>query len=535
MRSALEPCDLPAPELAPGHSLLEVLTCGVGRPHGAEDPRGQFGRRPRSARRSFAILRRVSANPRQIALSEVIGGLSYALDLTEGEPPGHAVRSCIIGMRLAEEIGLGSATRSHLFYALLLKDAGCSANSARMAALFGADDQRAKRTSKRVDWARAFPAFVWALRTVAPGGSARRRLDRLLAIKAEGEVTRALMQARCDRGAEIARLLGFGEETAEAIRGLDEHWDGQGQPRGLRGDEISLLGRVLCLAQTAEIFHAAGGVGAAWTMAKRRSGGWFDPALVDAFGAIRFDVAFWRSVRDGDVAAWEPADRLLVADEARLDAIAYAFAGVIDAKSPWTYRHSDRACVIVLGLAAALGADDDLLSDLRRAALLHDVGKLALSNRILDKPGKLTAAEFAQVREHPLVTRRILERVPCFTSLAPVAAAHHERLDGSGYPDGLTADALTMPMRLLAVADVYEALTSERPYRAAMRSEAALAIIRVESPHALDGDAAAALASLAHDPGASAALRPPVPPQDEAARVEGVLDRPGAPVAGEER
>src|ERR687890_410964 len=114
----------------------------------------------------------VGTGPRHIALSGVIGGLSYALDLTEGEPPGHAVRSCLIGMRLAEEIGLDADVRSHLFYALLLKDAGCSANSARMAALFGAHHHEAKRTSKRANWSGAFPAFVWSLRTVAPGGSA---------------------------------------------------------------------------------------------------------------------------------------------------------------------------------------------------------------------------------------------------------------------------------------------------------------------------------------------------------------------------
>jgi HD-GYP domain-containing protein (c-di-GMP phosphodiesterase class II) len=476
----------------------------------------------------------VSAHPPQIALSDVIGGLSYALDLTEGEAPGHATRSCLIGMRLAEEIGLDGEARSHLFYALLLKDAGCSANSARMAALFGADDHRAKRASKRVDWARAFPAFVWALRTVAPGDSVRARIERLLAIKGEGEVTRALMRARCDRGAEIAYLLGFEAPTAEAIRALDEHWDGQGHPLGLRGDAIPLLGRVLSLAQTAEIFHADGGVRAAWAVAKRRSGGWFDPQLVDAFGAIHGDREFWRSLPEGDISPWEPDDRLLTADEARLDATAYAFAGVIDAKSPWTYRHSDRTCVIVLGLAAALGADDDQLSDLRRAALLHDVGKLAVSNRILDKPGRLTAAEFAQIRTHPVVTHQILERVPGFRPLAPVAAAHHERLDGSGYPQGLTAEELTMPMRLLAVADVYEALTSERPYRAAMRSEQALQIIRDDSPQALDDVVASALASLVHDPGAPDGAGPVGHPEEDAARVEEVLDRARAPVAGDD-
>src|SRR3954464_2412712 len=145
----------------------------------------------------------------QIRLSAVIGAMSYALDVTEGEAPGHAQRACQIGMRLAQHIGLDAPTRSQLFYALLLKDAGCSANSAKMAALFGADDHVAKRSSKRVNWSGRLPAFMWSLRTVAPGGSVRARVDRLRAIKAESQVTRALMQARCDRGAEIALLLGL--------------------------------------------------------------------------------------------------------------------------------------------------------------------------------------------------------------------------------------------------------------------------------------------------------------------------------------
>jgi HD-GYP domain-containing protein (c-di-GMP phosphodiesterase class II) len=461
-------------------------------------------------------------------MSEVVAGLSYALDLTEGEPPGHAVRSCLIGMRLAEELRLDAVTRGHLFYALLLKDAGCSANSARMAALFGADDHVAKYTSKRVDWSRAYPAFVWAARTVAPGGSLRARVGRLLAIKEEGEVTRALMQARCDRGAEIAYLLGLASETAEAIRGLDEHWDGRGQPRNLRADEIPLLARIGCLAQTVEIFVAAGGAGAAWEMANKRRGSWFDPMLVDALGAIRGDRGFWASLPDGDVSAWEPEDQVLVAGESRLYRIAEAFAGVIDAKSPWTYRHSDRACVIVMSLASVLGAGEQELSDLRRAALLHDVGKLAISNRILDKPGSLTEAEFATVREHPLVTERILERVPGFAHLAPLASAHHERLDGQGYPRGLTATELTPPMRTLAVADVYEALTSPRPYRPALTSSQALQIVRADVPRRLDADAFSALEALLNssaDAPTAFEARESDPREDDALRAEVVLER----------
>jgi HD-GYP domain-containing protein (c-di-GMP phosphodiesterase class II) len=419
--------------------------------------------------------------------------MSYALDVTEGEPPGHAVRACKIGMRLAQALELDAEERSRLFYALLLKDAGCSANSAKMAALFGADDHVAKRTSKRVDWSGRLPALMWSLRTVAPGGSPRRRIDRLRAIQAEGEVTRALMQARCDRGAEIALMLGLEIATADAIRALDEHWDGGGQPRGLRAHEIPLLGRILCLAQTVEIFHAAGGVRAAWRVARRRSGRWFDPGLVDALGTVLEDAEFWSSLARADLEAWEPADRVLVADDARLDAIAAAFAAVVDAKSPWTYRHSDRVCLIVIGLADALGANPQTLRDLRRAALLHDVGKLAISNRILDKPAPLTEAEFTQIREHPVVTERILSRVPGCERLAATAGAHHERLDGSGYPRGLSADELTVPTRLLAVADVYEALTSARPYRPARSSQEALTIIREDVPERLDADVVAAL------------------------------------------
>jgi HD-GYP domain-containing protein (c-di-GMP phosphodiesterase class II) len=434
--------------------------------------------------------------PHEVPLSDVIGALSYALDLTEGEPPGHAVRTCMIGMRIAQELGMGEADRTDLFYALLLKDAGCSANSARMAALFAVDEHLAKRSSKRVDWSSSFTAFLWTLRTVAPGAPLRSRMQQLLSFRGEAEITKSLMLARCERGAQIARLIGLGPGTSEAIRALDEHWDGRGQPRGLRGDEIPLGGRILCLAQTVEIFHAARGLDAALRVATRRSGGWFDPRLVAALRRTRSDTAFWRSLPAGDLGPWEPKERRLTADEAYLDRIADAFAGVVDAKSPWTYRHSDRTCVIAMSIAALLGCDDSVLNEMRRAAMLHDVGKLAISNRILDKPARLTDAEFAVVRRHPLHTAAVLERTPGFAPLAPIASAHHERLDGSGYPHGLDAGALTVPMRVLAVADVYEALTSERPYRPARSSAEALEVMRPEVPSRLDRDAYSALEAV---------------------------------------
>ena len=435
----------------------------------------------------------------EIALSELIGALSSAFDIAEGESPGHAERSCLIGMRLADELGMGAAARSDLFYALLLKDAGCSANAAHMAALFGADDQEAKRTSKLVDWSRPLDAFVWSLKTVAPDGSLRERGDRLRAIRNEGEVTRSLMKARCHRGAEIARKLGFSEATAEAIRALDEHWDGHGQPYGLRGDEIPLAARILCLAQTVEVFQTARGVSVAYHVATKRSGQWFDPALVTVLQSFRTDERFWASLARPDVARLEPPGRVMTADEDRLDTIAEGFARVIDAKSPWTHQHCDRVCAIATGMATLLGFDEPAVRELRRAALLHDIGKLSVSNRILDKAGPLTEAEQTRFKEHVLLTEQILGRVTGFDGLAAIASAHHERLDGHGYPRGLGAQDLTMPMRVLAVADVYEALISERPYRAAYTSEVALELMGADVPARLDADAFAALKALLAD------------------------------------
>jgi putative nucleotidyltransferase with HDIG domain len=435
----------------------------------------------------------------QIAVSGVIGALSHALDIAEGQPPGHAVRSCVIGMRLAAELDLPDADRSDLFYALLLKDAGCSANASRMSALFAADDRTAKATSKLIDWSDRRSALLWSLRTAAPGAGMRRRVQVLRGLRDEGDVTRQFMEARCDRGAEIARMLFLSEGTSAAIRSLDEHWDGNGMPDGLRGEEIPLAGRILCFAQTLEVFYATGGVKAARSMAKRRRGRWFDPTLVDAFLGFCGDPELWAALEAPDVSQWEPADFALAGDDARLDQIAAAFARVIDAKSPFTASHSQRVAEIADGIAAVLEFDACERRILHRAALLHDIGKLAISNRILDKPGKLTEAEFDAVKTHPAHTLRILEQAPCFAGLADLAANHHEKLDGGGYPRSLGADDLDLPMRVLAVADVYEALTADRPYRPAMAVHEALAIIDRDVPERLDADVRQALETYLTD------------------------------------
>lgn len=415
-------------------------------------------------------------------LSEVVSALSYALDLTEGQPEGHAVRSAIIGMRVAEEIGLSAAERSDLFYALLLKDLGCSSNAARVCSLLAADDRAAKLALKTVNWSKLGESVAYVARHAATAASPLRRAAHIVKLALQGpDASRPLFEIRCERGAGIARLIGFPEATAEAIRGLDEHWNGRGYPRGLRGEEIPLFARILGLAQTAEVFFRSFGVDAMYGMARQRRGEWFDPRLVDALESIRADGLFWERLADRDVEAQllalEPEDAWVISDEDRLDRLAEGFARVIDAKSPWTYRHSAGVAEIAVGVARILGFSAEELRALQRAALLHDIGKLGVSNLVLDKPGKLTDEEWREMKRHPEYTQRILERVACFRELADFASAHHERLDGKGYHRGLSAGAIPRPTRVLTVADIYEAMSAERPYRPRQPGEKVLAIM----------------------------------------------------------
>lgn len=421
----------------------------------------------------------------EIRLSEIISAFSMALDITEGQPQGHAIRTCLIGMRLAEQIGMPQQDRSSLFYALLLKDLGCSSNAAKMCWLFAADDRGIKRDLKMVDWTKMSENLKFSLSHVAPGASTMQKAMQMFAMAREGtEGARKLVETRCERGADITRMLKLPEETALAIRNLDEHWNGQGHPDKLRGEEIPLHARIACLAQTVEVFFANEGLDAAMDIAMQRRGTWFDPALVDAFLLLKGDAEFWQGMRGNDIRAklnqWEPQDQVQIADEACIDRVCQAFAQVVDAKSPWTHKHSQGVADIAVGIAQVLGHSEETQRDIHRAGLLHDIGKLGVSNMILDKPGRPTEEEFVQIRKHPDYTEQILRQVPSFKALADVAGAHHERLDGNGYHRRLGEVEIPWQGNLLAVADIFEALTAKRPYRAELPREKVLEIMRKE-------------------------------------------------------
>ena len=279
--------------------------------------------------------------------------------------------------------------------------------------------------------------------------------------------------------------MGFPEETADAIRNLDEHWDGAGHPDGLKGEEIPLLARICGLAQTIEVFYTTFGPVRAEEIARARRKEWFDPALVDVFLAEARAGRLWESLGEPDLARsislMEPADRVIVADSEWLDLTAHAFARIIDAKSPFTYRHSEGVARVAAKMTEYMGLPESAVRDQTRAGLLHDIGKLAVSNRILDKPGSLTDEELAEIKKHPRLTYEVLARVAPFRGIAEAAANHHERLDGSGYHRGVTGESLPLPARIMAVADVFDALSQDRPYRPALPIEHVLAILKKES------------------------------------------------------
>ena len=442
-----------------------------------------------------ASLRLLPDPPPTFAAGEVVAALSHALDLTEGQPPGHAKRSCLIALRLADTLGLSADERSSLYYATLLKDAGCSSSAARMAEIFAADDLELKRIAKRIDFSDPRQAIGFTMREAGRGDStlarARRVLTALRDLAREGNL---VVETRCDRGAKIVTMLEFPDAAADAVRYLDEHWDGRGQPYKLRGDAIPLLARIACLAQTADVFLTQDGLDATREMVRVRRGRWFDPAVADAFLALTDSDRLFADLTMGHVAP-APEGRPVSADDAQVDRIAEAFASMIDAKSPFTASHSDRVAAYAVGIGRVLGWGERELRDLRRAGLLHDIGKLGVSNSILDKPGRLTAAEYDVVKRHPRDTEAILRHVPIFSGLAEAAGAHHERPDGGGYHRGLRGDAIPAISRVLSCADVYDALTANRPYRDPMTSADALALMQREVGSAFFAEPFAALRS----------------------------------------
>jgi putative nucleotidyltransferase with HDIG domain len=438
-----------------------------------------------------------TGHAQNIHLAEIVGALSYALDITEGQPVGHSIRCCWIGMHVGRAIGLDDAALSDLYYTLLLKDVGCSSNAARLCQLYLANDLQFKSDYKFID--HTLPQLLGFI--LSHTGMKESLAERFRAVvnivRNGGEIARELIETRCHRGADIARQMRFSETVAQGILDLDEHWNGKGQPLGLEGESISLGARIALLAQVIDVFYTSGGPRDAMREVRQRKGIWFDPNLVDVFEDIAGDPNFWVGLGAADiearVLALEPVQLVITIDDDYLDDVAAGFAKVVDSKSPYTSGHSDRVALFADMIAEAMGLSADRRRWLKRAALLHDIGKLGVSNQVLDKPGKLDDAEFDEIKRHPELGETILSRIAAFADLARIAATHHEKLDGTGYPRRLTAEHLPLETRIVTTADIFDALTADRPYRPAMPVSKALAIMSDMAGSAIDPVCLAAL------------------------------------------
>lgn len=452
------------------------------------------------------VLHRAAGQP--VTLGEILSALSFALDITEGAHPGHSVRACILGMRLGKQIGLSDAALADLYYALLLKDIGCSSNSARMADAFAADDQVVKQHFKFIDREklgkpnREALTFVW--NNVAPTAGVWDRIRQTVRmIRRPGNLTAEVIEARCERGAVILHKLGMSIDTCAAVYSLDEHWNGNGLPDHLVAQDIPLLARICAVAQHLDLFCSEFGPARAMDTLAERSGTWYDPDLVCAAESLHQEGVLWAQClpesdpeeQQAAVLALDPGSSTALAPR-DIDLICSGFADVVDAKSPFTYRHAVATTEASVLISNALGLAPDRVDVVRRAALLHDIGMLGIPNTILDKPGPLTAEEWTSIHRHPLLSQEILSRVRAFSEIAALAGQHHEKLDGSGYPFHLSAPQLSIESRILTVADVFSALMESRSYRPDFTPAEIQQQLALEVPHRLDPECFDAIVSV---------------------------------------
>jgi HD-GYP domain-containing protein (c-di-GMP phosphodiesterase class II) len=451
------------------------------------------------AEKSKPRRQRKSRPPVSVPMAEVLVPMSRALDIAEGHASGHNIRACLIGMRLGEAAGLSETQLADLYYALLLKDAGGSSNAALMSELFGGDDHRVKQRLKHIDWDDRRQLALESWRNAARGKTLRSKVGHFIGVARDAHPMRELIAMRSRRGADVASQIGLSEGTAEAIRSIDERWNGNGYPAQLRGDAIPLLSRISNIAQTIESYLTREGAESAETLLMAQRDQWFDPALADATAALLRDDQLRSSLISPEVQALvislEPASQARRVDDDGLDAIALAFADIVDVKSPYTNGHSRRVADIARTVGAQLGFGVREGRKTYRAGLLHDLGILGVSNRILDKNGKLTKAERAEIEHHSVHTLEVLQRVSVFEDLAMTAALHHEKLDASGYPFGRNEEDIDTPSRVIAVAEVFISSIENRAHRTGVTVDQALEILNAQRGLWLDNQVIDALSA----------------------------------------
>ena len=429
-----------------------------------------------------------------LRLADLVAALSLGIDLGFGQPMEHVLRQCLIALRIADLVGLTAEQRSTTYYTALLVNVGCHTDAHEQAKWFG--DDIACKADKYDNDLRSIASMLSGLRMLGSGHQPLHRVRVGVDFFLYGHKD---LNGMAERHAQLARQLAaeisLPPAVQEAVVTSYERWDGRGWPGDLSGDAIPIESRLAQLAEFIEVAHRLGGVDGAKQLARERSGGQFDPALADVLihsaeqVLDRLDQArAWDEVIDA-----EPSLRIMLTQQ-QADAALTGVADFIDLKAPYTLGHARAVADLAAEAARATGLPAADLQLVRRSALVHGFGRLGVSNAIWDKPGQLGAAEWERVRMHPYLTERMLCQSEWLAPIGAVAVQLRERLDGSGYPRGLTASSISTPARVLAAADVYQSMIEPRPYRAARSADDAARELRAEaSAGRLDGDAVEAV------------------------------------------
>jgi HD-GYP domain-containing protein (c-di-GMP phosphodiesterase class II) len=420
-----------------------------------------------------------------------------------GQPPEDAIRSCLLATSLARQMELGERDVGDVYYATLLQHVGCTAYAHETAALFGGNDIAVRAGGARIyfgDQREGLPFLVFEL---GKGATPLVRARAVITAISKGQqIDEELFRSNCEVALRTSQRLGLGAGVQRGLNEIYERWDGKGNPRRLSGDDIALPARFAQVASQAILFGRLGGPELASQVIRRRAGSALDPSIADAFLSHGRELLAEITSADASVAVIEaePEPHRQIT-EPRLDEVARAFADLIDLKSPFMHGHSVGVSELAEAAAANLGLTKDEVVCVRRAGLLHDLGRTGVPNGIWDKPGPLTATEWEQVRLHPYHSERILSRSTALAPLAALAGMHHERQDGSGYYRQATAAMIPNGARVLAAADAYQAMTQERPHRPALTPNAAAEQLSSEAAQGrLDAEAVRAVLEAAGHP-----------------------------------
>jgi len=406
--------------------------------------------------------------PRSVGgMAELTIALSLATDLGTGQPMEHGLRTCLLSLSAAEHLGLDGGRRSCVYYTALLRFLGCTSDAADTAELAGGDDLAFNATFAPALLAGAGESMRFFVRHLAEDQPWHRRASRVVRALADTDGTRRSLSQHCEAGARLAGRLGLDDAVRHALAHAYERWDGKGYPDGLAGGDVPEAVRVVAVARDVELLARNGWEAAGHALRSRRGRG-YDPAVADAFLA---EGRRWLAAIGDDpateVLAAEPSPAVTIPVDG-LDHALGAVADFVDLKSPWFRGHSSAVATLVEAAAGAAGLDAADSALLRRAALVHDVGRVGVPNGIWDHAGPLSTEQWERVRMHSYLTERVLARSAVMAPFVDLAASHHERVDGSGYHRGITGDRLGLRGRLLAAADAFHAMTEARPYRPAL-------------------------------------------------------------------